>query len=988
MNEKIRILVVEDERIVGEDIQNSLETLGYYVTNIVSSGKMALTEVENNPPDIILMDIVLNSPLSGIDVAEKIKKEFDIPVVYLTAYADMETLNKAKLTEPYGYILKPFNMLELQSTLEMALYKYRMEKKLRERNAWISSVLGSIADGVIATDKQGRVTFVNDIAEHLIGTSRNKIIGDSIEKALNLVDENTGKPVKGYLTKLFEGKKVDSLSWTEVLISRKGLRIPVDSSIAPIRNDKGTIEGVVKVFRDVTERKENEKALKYRFNFERIISKITSNFIKNPFHKLDETFNSALKEIASFAQGDSVCMYIYSKKNDSLFLKYKWCKKKDPDLNTFINIIIKAEDNFLKLLKDRDILVVNTIEEFPKNIDSELKKIVETSFRPFLLVPMILDNTLYSVLGFYGKGDKQIEKLEDLIFLINTVSDIFINVMERRRAEENLQVSEERYRGLFEAMHSGVIYFNTDKKIISCNQSAEIIFGVNSSEMIGLELVSSKWKLINEYGVDLISKENPVDIAFNTDKSVLNKIIGVVTSEGEKKWLLVDVTPVFRVNTNKPETFFMIFTDITQRKEMEFALKARNLELEALNTIANIVSDTLDLNIIVNKALDEILRIMDFSNGCVFIYNEERNLVVVKFFRHISKELSKALLYYHEDNSSEYWKKLNEGNIKCFLTKQVLAGGNYKFKKNPEESSLNCLLVPLKVGDKIIGSLNFFSKKLLSSQDFGYYFFSNVGNQIGLAVRNARLYEKTNQTLKELKITQDKLVESEKLVGFGEMASSVVHEIGNPLGSISNSIQLLQKKLNVSGTMKELMNIIAWEAERLSKSVDQLRELSKQRSYNFKNSDLCDIVKRGLLIINKDFELLMGKDIETYFPRNLPQTKLDSDAMQQVVFNLVKNALQAIEEGEKIEVRVKNITKKSEKYLVLEVKDYGKGISEKDINSIFEPYFSTKSKGMGLGMHVVKQIVEAHNGTIYIKSKENVGTTITVYIPVVGDNNG
>ena len=185
MTSEIKILVVEDERIVGEDIKNSLKSLGYSVTKIVTSGEMALTEVEKNPPDIILMDIVLNSKMSGIDVAERIKKKYDIPVIYLTAYADMQTLEKAKFTEPYGYILKPFNLLELQGTLEMALYKYKMEKKLREKNVWISSVVGSIADGVIATDNQGIVTFVNPIAKSLIGVASNKIIGTLIQKVLN-----------------------------------------------------------------------------------------------------------------------------------------------------------------------------------------------------------------------------------------------------------------------------------------------------------------------------------------------------------------------------------------------------------------------------------------------------------------------------------------------------------------------------------------------------------------------------------------------------------------------------------------------------------------------------------------------------------------------------------------------------------------------------------------------------------------------------------
>ena len=122
-----RILVVEDETIVGEDIRRRLETLGYTVSAVVSSGEEAIKEAEGNDPDLVLMDIVLKGDMDGIEAAELIRTKCDIPVVYITAYADEKLQQRAEATKPYGYILKPFEDRELHTTIEMALSKH--EKK-------------------------------------------------------------------------------------------------------------------------------------------------------------------------------------------------------------------------------------------------------------------------------------------------------------------------------------------------------------------------------------------------------------------------------------------------------------------------------------------------------------------------------------------------------------------------------------------------------------------------------------------------------------------------------------------------------------------------------------------------------------------------------------------------------------------------------------------------------------------------------------------
>src|SRR5438132_351234 len=123
-----RILVVEDERIVARDIQASLQNLGYTVTALAASAEEALRNVAANPPELVLMDIRLTGESDGIQAAARIRADYHLPVIFLTAYADQQTIQRAKITEPFGYLLKPFEERELQTAIEMALYKHRSER--------------------------------------------------------------------------------------------------------------------------------------------------------------------------------------------------------------------------------------------------------------------------------------------------------------------------------------------------------------------------------------------------------------------------------------------------------------------------------------------------------------------------------------------------------------------------------------------------------------------------------------------------------------------------------------------------------------------------------------------------------------------------------------------------------------------------------------------------------------------------------------------
>src|SRR5688572_22894701 len=121
--DKVRMLVVEDERIVSMDLQRRLKAMGYEIAGSAASGEEAIQKAEALRPDMVLMHLMLDGELDGIQAAEVIRAPFKLPVIYLTAYADSATLERAKITEPFGYILKPFEDRELHSHIATALYK-------------------------------------------------------------------------------------------------------------------------------------------------------------------------------------------------------------------------------------------------------------------------------------------------------------------------------------------------------------------------------------------------------------------------------------------------------------------------------------------------------------------------------------------------------------------------------------------------------------------------------------------------------------------------------------------------------------------------------------------------------------------------------------------------------------------------------------------------------------------------------------------------
>jgi PAS domain S-box-containing protein len=249
-----QILVVEDEGVVALDIQSRLTRLGYAVLAVADSGEEAIRKATEMRPDLVLMDVRLKGEMDGVEAAEQIRADLDIPVIYLTAYADETTVQRAKMTEPFGYLHKPLVERELHITIEMALYKHSMEQELRRSERWLSTTLSSIGDAVIATDTQGRVQFINPVAEALTGWHQQEILGRDANQICMLLNRTTRTPIECTATRVLREGGMTSVGEDLLLVTRDKREIPVEQNAAPIRDDQGHVNGVVWVFRDVSER--------------------------------------------------------------------------------------------------------------------------------------------------------------------------------------------------------------------------------------------------------------------------------------------------------------------------------------------------------------------------------------------------------------------------------------------------------------------------------------------------------------------------------------------------------------------------------------------------------------------------------------------------------------------------------------------------------------------------------------------------------------
>ncbi len=442
-----KILVVEDESIVAMDISNMLENLGYTVVGTAGSGEEAIQSVKDRSPDLVLMDIMLRGDVDGIEAAEYIRHNFQIPVVYLTAYSDNKTLERAKITEPYGYILKPFEERELHTCIEISLYKHEMEEKLRKSEKWFSTTLKSIGEAVIATDTDGRINYMNPVAEDLTGWTSGEALNKSIEELFTVIDEDSRELDGNPLNNILESRKVVNHSQTDnrLLITAGGREIPVDYNAAPIIDDKGDLAGGVLIFKDITRRKHAEKTIKRRLEFEKTIADVSSQFVG--IFDMDNTIPYALKKIGGLSGASGACLFLY---NEGIVEKtHEW-------RSTKIKTEVEKEKPgsfspqqfpwLMKKVNNGELIHVEGVEELPHEAEAEKEIFKQLDIKSVMGLPVYVEGKPEGFICFDNVGGiaSGAGWSEEDLALLRVFSEILGNALERKRAEDQLKERVER----------------------------------------------------------------------------------------------------------------------------------------------------------------------------------------------------------------------------------------------------------------------------------------------------------------------------------------------------------------------------------------------------------------------------------------------------------------------------------------------------------------------------------------------------------------
>ena len=557
-----KILIVEDEGIVAKDIQNILKTLGYTVVGISSSSEDAIKKTDEMRPDLVLMDIVLDGNADGIETAKQIRNRFNIPIIYLTAFADEKTLQRAKITEPYGYILKPFQERELQITIEMGLYKHRIEKKLKDNEQYLNTTLLSIGDAVITTDTRGIITFMNPIAEVLTGCTQKDCFGKPINKIFNIVNEKTGKKVESPVTKVLREGVIVGLANHTILIARDGKRISIDDSGAPIKDEKGNIIGVVLVFRDITKRRQTEDALQ----------------------ESEERYRTMIEKAHDMVWTlDTQANFTFFNHQSEVITGYKFENWKGKSFAPLIH-----PDDIETVTRVFQQTMLGKPQQYEVRIKGKYNEIVLS----VNTAPIFKDEKIIGTVSF-GR-----------------------DITERKHAEEELLAEKEHLAVTLRSISDGMITTDIHGKIILINKVAEKLTGWNRADAIGMFL-NDVFHIINEETGKKI--KNPFEKVIKNNESVNifdNTIL--VARDGTERNIEDSSAPIHNKDS-KIIGSVLVFRDITEKRKMEYELQKAH-KLESLGILASGIAH--DFNNVITGIMGNIsLALIHLSpNDQIFRY--------------------------------------------------------------------------------------------------------------------------------------------------------------------------------------------------------------------------------------------------------------------------------------------------------------------------------------------------------------------------------
>jgi PAS domain S-box-containing protein len=971
-----RILIVEDELVAAWSIQEFLERSEHIVVASVASGSAAIQIAAEAKPDLVVMDIYLEGEIDGITAATEIRERFGIPVIYLTANTEDQTLQRAIATEPFGYLVKPFNKVELYTTISIALQRYQLEQQLETTEQWLTTTLTSIGDGTIATDREGVITFMNPAAEDLTGWQQAEAVGEPATEVLNLIHSETREAIVNPLLEAIQAGAQVKVPEQCLLRTKHGIERAIGDTAAPIRNQKGEITGGVLIFQDITGRKQAEELAQQR---------------EQEFRALVENSPDAISRF------DREMRYIYV----------------NPAIERFFGIPAQS------FIGKR-----NSEMEMPADLvalwDGTLQQALTTQ------QPQIVEFAYTSATGLYYYQTRIVPELapDGTVASLLAVSR---DITELKQAEITLQQQAHRERTLNRVIQT--IRNSLDLNTIFDATAVELgtLLQVDRANILRYLPQQQVWLIVSAYnrspettpsyvGLEL-PDEGPIAAALKRLETIRLDDANVLEDEFNQvlaqtfpgAWLTVPLQVggviwgnISLVCHDQPFTWQDWQVDLTlavadqlaiaiQQSQLYQQVQQLNADLEVqvqertaslrqafafeatLKRITDRVRDSLDEAHILQTAVQELVLAIGVNTCNAALYDLEQHTSKIHYEYAVTAQQPFQSFTVFMSSFPEGYQQL--------LTRQYFQFCHLAEPPQTPQAKLAC---PMFDDQGVLGDL-----WLLNDAD--YYFTAEdirlvqlVANQCAIAIRQSRLYQ----------TAQAQVTELEQLNRLkDDFLSNVSHELRTPMSNIKMAIQMLEIVLNPLGLLEENQSVNRYfrilnnECQREISLVEDLLALSRLDT-GTEPLVLTTIEPRSWLIrvVEPFVERIHNQQqrLEISIPADLPSLTADITGLERILAELLDNASKYSPTGATITVFARTV----ESSLQIGVRNTGVEISADELPRIFDKFYRIPNQdpwrysGTGLGLALVQKLADHIGATIHVESADS-QTTFTLTFSVV-----
>jgi len=421
--------------------------------------------------------------------------------------------------------------------------------------------------------------------------------------------------------------------------------------------------------------------------------------------------------------------------------------------------------------------------------------------------------------------------------------------------------------------------------------------------------------------------------------------------------------------------FFQKIKPRTERAVEQLLFKNRYDYRETLTKFSKALVTILDLSSLAERILETVTDAMGVERASLFLLNEEKgNYSLME-----SKNISLPETLPKGDPFSTYLQKIGE----IIVREELMKGASLQdLRKIVDQMSLLGaeVSIPLISKGHLIGMINLsykFNRDVYSHEDIDL--LGTLANQAAIAIENARLYE-------DLKRSKSYMRRADRLASLGTLTAGLAHEIRNPLVAIKTFTQLLPERLDDEEFRNHFLHIASGEVDRISSLINELLDFARPSEPKLDEEDINAILDGMILLISTETKKKRIEMVKRYEP-DLPSIQIDGEQMKQVFLNILLNAIEATPEDGGITVRTRSFVKPGgERYIQIEFTDTGCGIPAEYLEDIFTPFFTTKTKGSGLGLSISNQIVQDHKGYIDVESRLNKGSSFFINLPLRQDH--